>query len=188
MQSKRDSRATGNNGQGLCEGSCYDGQSPGFQFDAIREEESTAKSYRCHYNGIRLDLPIKAELTVFMPWGDKSGAAYGLWDTGADKTTISKQFADKLGIVPVPPMDDEGNPITTANVRYLGTVTASLRIGEMIFPCLMVAVNDLDPDGAQREAGNLLPDILIGMDVISQGRFEVDSSSGKTILTFEADF
>lgn len=188
MQSKRDSRATGNDDQELCKRGSYDGQNPGFQFDTIWEEESTERSYRCHYNGLRNDLPVRAELTVFLPWGDKCGAAYGLWDTGANKTTISKQFADNIGIVPVPPMDDEGNPITTANVRYIGTVTASLRIGKMLFPCLMVAVNDLDPNGAQREAGNLLPDILIGMDVISQGRFTVDSTSGETVLTFEPDF
>lgn len=28
-------------------------------------------------------------------------------------------------------------------------------------------------------------DVLIGMDVIGLGRFEVDSTSGRTMLTFE---
>lgn len=158
--------------------------------DAVPGEErqklgrgATAKFER-HYGCIADDLPERVLVTALTPLGERTMEAIGIWDTGATNTTLNWHFAERLCISPVPPMDDEGEPITTANMRYKGTATARIQIGGMTFAYKTVKVTDFDPDGLQRAAGRNVPDILIGMDVIGQGRFEVDSTSGETVLRF----
>ena len=124
-------------------------------------------------------------MTALLPWGEKTGHGTALWDTGADVTTLGRHFADRLEIVPMMPTDANGDPVTTANMRFLGDATVRLRIGDIVIPYKTVKVMDFDPDGIHQAAGRDLPDMLIGMDIIARGRLTVDSTSGETVLTFE---
>jgi len=107
-----------------------------------------------------------------------------LWDTGAVTTTITKELADKIGVEP------EG----IVKVGSMGgnsdgyCAHVNLKLGDVVIPFLRVNVLDLTKreEEARREGLPYHhPDVWIGMDVISQGRFEVNSSGSETILTFE---
>ena len=159
------------------------------QSDAVRQERlesNVGKKYMHNYHCIASDLPESVIVTALTPTGEHTEIGIGLWDTGADYTTLNKYFADKLGIDPMPPMDEDGEPVAAINERYLGTATARLRIGDIQLPMDVVKIVDFDPDGQKRAAGRNIPDVLIGMDIIGQGNFKVESSTGnETILTFE---
>ena len=147
-------------------------------------EAPEVTTYRHDYKCLTPRLTVTARVTGLTPMGEHTDSAEGIWDTGATNTVISKTLAERLGIDPMPPMDGEGNPITAHDVRYLGTATIKLRIGEIETPFFRVKVEDFDPNN-EVEDKEELPEFLIGMDWIASGRFEVDSSSGKTVLTFE---
>lgn len=120
------------------------------------------------------------------PLGERTRSTKkALWDTGATGTVIHAAFANKIGIVPVPPMDGEGNPMGTVETNYLGTATVRIRIGSAVTPLGIVKVSNLDPGGKYSARGFYIPDLLLGMDLINLGRFCVDSTSGETVLTFE---
>lgn len=176
MQKKENDKRQGGNGTDLGQGQI--GKPPAM----------AGKVYERRYEDLRLDLPDAVRVTALTVTGERSGVALGLWDTGASNTTISKRFADQLGIVPMPPMNNASTPVSTTNTRYLGTATASLQIGDIFIPFKTVMVMDFDPDNTHRNAGETLPDILIGMDIIGRGRFEVNSKGGTTVITFEPDF
>lgn len=165
---------------------CQRGNRADLEQSQVGKSQAMArKVYERRYEGLRCDLPDAVRVTVLTVTGERSDVALGLWDTGSSSTSISKRFADRLGIVPMPPMGDDGELITTANIRYLGTATASLQIGDIFIPYKTVKVMDFDPEDIHWNAGETLPDILIGMDIICLGRFEVDSTSGNTVLKFE---
>ena len=144
------------------------------------------KTFRFDYGKIVSQLVVSATVTVPMPWGEERKQGIGLWDTGATNTVIGKHFAEKMGIMVTPKLDEEGNPLTTNDMRYIGTATISMRIGEIQTPYFTVKVTDFNPSGDRPK--DELPDFLIGMNIISHGRFTVDSTSGETVLTFEPDF
>ena len=150
-----------------------------------RLESDTCKKHVHNYQCKVDDLPESVIVTALTPTGEHTEIGIGIWDTGASITTIEKSFADKLGIIPIPPMDANGNPVSAINERYLGSATARLKIGDIQLPMSAVKIVDFDPEGKQRAAGRNVPDVLIGMDVIGQGRFEIDSTGDETILTFE---
>ena len=132
------------------------------------------------------ELPLEAEVTVATPWGEKTERAeHCLWDTGATDVSMNKAFADRMGIMAIPPMDDELQPLMTIDANYVGFVSARLRIGDVATPYLTVKVTDYDPKGKFAEMGYQLPDMIIGMSVIGLGRFEVDSTGDQTVVRFE---
>lgn len=147
-------------------------------------EASEVTTYRHDYKRLTPRLTVTAQVTGLTPTGERTDSAEGIWDTGATNTVISKELADRLGIDPIPPMDGEGNPITAHDVRYLGTATIRMRIGEIETPLFRVKVEDFDPND-EVEDKQELPEFLIGMDWIASGKLTVDSSSGKTVVTFE---
>ena len=132
------------------------------------------------------ELPLEAEVTVATPWGEKTERAeHCLWDTGSTDVSMNKAFADKMGIMAIPPMDGELQPLMTIDANYVGFVSARLRIGDVATPYLTVKVTDYDPTGKFAEMGYQLPDMIIGMSVIGLGRFEVDSTGDQTVVRFE---
>lgn len=182
MQSKRDSRGTGKDDERLRGESRETGQDTRLQPDAVRQ----TKRYEHHYGKFVSQLTLEVEVGALLPWDErKMVAEYCLWDTGASDVSMNKAFADKMGIVPLPPMDDEMQPLTTVDANYLGTVTASLRIGDVFIPHDLIKVTDYDPTGRFAAMGYRVPDLLIGMSVISRGRFEVDCTGGETVVMFE---
>ena len=159
----------------------------GAERGSVGNDEGVAKkTFRFDYGEIVNQLVVSATVTAPKPWGDEQRQGIGIWDTGATNTVIGKHFAEKMGIMVTPRLDKEGNPLTTNDMRYIGTATISMRIEEIQTPYFTVKVTDLNPSGDRPK--DELPDFLIGMNIISHGRFVVDCSSGKTVVTFEADF
>lgn len=144
------------------------------------------KTFRFDYGEIVNQLVVGATVTVAKPWGEEHETAVGIWDTGATNTTIGKHFAERMGIAVTPKLDSEGDPMTTHDMRYIGIATVKMRIGEIQTPYFSVKVTDFDPDSERPK--DELPDFLIGMNIISHGRLEVDCSGGTTVVTFEPDF
>lgn len=110
-----------------------------------------------------------------------------IWDTGAVGTAITKEMADRLGAV----VTEWHNVGSTGGNMTAGVTMVNLKIGDIVFPMMRVDVIDLTE--REREAERLgipyhHPDVWIGMDVIAQGRFEVDSTGDETVVTFEPDF
>lgn len=93
-----------------------------------------------------------------------------IWDTGATRTCVSQKVVDELGLKTVGYGDNH-----TAG----GTVTATMHKINILLPCsvgihsLLVSCCELDTY-----------DVLIGMDVISQGDFAVTNVGGKTTFSF----
>lgn len=99
-----------------------------------------------------------------------------LWDTGSNRSTISTRMADRLGVDYV---TEDGAEIDNFNgLEYVGTAWIWMEFDGLRTRLTPVSV------GRFKEGG-LHPEVLIGMDVISQGRLTVDSTSGETVLTFE---
>ena len=144
--------------------------------------------YEKHYGEIVPKLTVEAEVTVSLPWGERTEQGVGIWDTGATQSSIAKHFADRLGIVAQPPTDDELQPMTVMQTTLQGSTLATIRIGDIVLPHMSLKVVDIDPDGSLMNLGYRVPDFIIGMDVIASGRFTVDSTSGETVLAFEPDF
>lgn len=93
-----------------------------------------------------------------------------LWDTGASITTISEKIAHSLGLV----------PIGFENVAH----------AQGVGKAKVYKVNILLPNGIEFHSlrvleGNLTGfDVLIGMDIITNGDFAITHSDGKTTFTF----
>ena len=94
-----------------------------------------------------------------------------LWDTGATRTTISKNVVNALGLI----------PIGRGAVSHVGgDGTAGLYIVNIILP------NGLESRPMRVLDGVLGDfDILIGMDIIANGDFAVTHSDGKTTFSFQ---
>ena len=120
--------------------------------------------YKCLSKSLRSTVTIK--------YGDKSIEAIALWDTGATGTCISKDVVNKLCLTSL----GKQNMQTPS-----GTSTVDTYLINIILP------NDVEiPDVrvCDSEIGSQGIDILIGMDIISQGDFAVSNYRGKTVFTF----
>jgi len=93
-----------------------------------------------------------------------------LWDTGATKTTVSENVVKALNLIPI----GFGDVSHAGGTRKAGLYRLSIVL----------------PNGLQSPPMNVLDgvlygfDVLIGMDIISQGDFAVTHSDGKTTFTF----
>lgn len=107
-----------------------------------------------------------------------------LWDTGAAFTTITKQMADQLDLEVA---GEENVGSIGGNVKA-GTAMINIKLDDIVIPFVNVNVIDLAERDQEAKTQGIVyhhPDIWIGMDIISQGRFEIDSTGDDTILTFE---
>lgn len=98
--------------------------------------------------------------------------ARGLWDTGTSVTVITPAIAEKLHLKPVGDMDMNG----LGGVQQAWRAVAFFRFpnGKNCGP-LLVAVHELPS-----------VDVLIGMDVISIGKFLIERKpDGGTRFTFD---
>ena len=132
----------------------------------------------CHrYGEQRLTLPERVTLIATTITGEsKATTDSALWDTGANRSTISTRMARRLGVDYV---TEDGAEIDNFNgLEYVGTAWIWMEFDGLRTSLTPVSV------GRFKEGG-LHPEVLIGMDVISQGRLTVDSTSGETVVTFE---
>jgi hypothetical protein len=97
-----------------------------------------------------------------------------LWDTGSLTSAISFEMARKFGLKPI----DDGVCVTASGQIAVSYYLLDIHISDdMVFKNIKVAGVSLKNNGV---------DFLIGMDVISQGKFSINNSQGKTIFAFEA--
>lgn len=125
-------------------------------------------AFTTSYNGIArvLSTPV----TLFSPFNSTiTKELMGVWDTGATHSSINKKYAEEMRL-PVVGMCK----VNTAG----GTVNATQHLINMILPnkqplTIIVTATDL-----------VNTDMLIGMDIISQGDFAVSNYEGETRLNF----
>ncbi len=93
-----------------------------------------------------------------------------IWDTGATGTVITKSLAEKLDLKPIDLVVSKSVSGTFESNVYL----VSLWLPNIVcIPVITVIEADIG-----------LADVLIGMDVISQGDFAVTNMGGNTTFTF----
>lgn len=93
-----------------------------------------------------------------------------IWDTGAEMSSISETVADNMGLVPVG---------RARNFTAGGEIEVNIYIVNILLPCdvsfVMVPVTGTDLGDT---------DMLIGMDIISQGDFAITNVGSKTTFSF----
>ena len=94
----------------------------------------------------------------------------GLWDTGASGTVITKKIVDELGLKPIGKAKAfHANGESIVDVYMVNIFLPN----QVAFPMLRVTEGKLSGT-----------DILIGMDIITQGDFAVSNFGGKTMFSF----
>lgn len=94
------------------------------------------------------------------------------WDTGATGTCISKELANKLKLIPTGLV----NVHTSSGIGTMNKYMINLVLNnEVRFVNLSVMDSEIGKQGI---------DVLIGMDIISNGDFAVSNYDGKTYFSF----
>jgi predicted aspartyl protease len=92
-----------------------------------------------------------------------------LWDTGAMKSVITKMTAEKLKLIPIDEMTMIGvTGEAKVNVYAICVMLNNLEIDVQVLECMDMANFDL----------------LIGMDIISQGDFIIANNNEQTTFSF----
>lgn len=127
------------------------------------------KSFTTQAAGIVNQLRNEVEIYVIGN-NDPKKDRIAVWDTGAMKTTISKDLAKELGLVPL---------------MYVRVKTPS---GKAVVPCYIVDIvlpNKIPIPRILVLQGLLEDfDVLIGMDIINRGDFAVTNFNGQTMFSF----
>ncbi|MBO4963750.1 MAG: retroviral-like aspartic protease family protein [Prevotella sp.] len=93
-----------------------------------------------------------------------------IWDSGATSSIITRDIIEKLNLQPVGLCQVAG----IHGTEYEYTYYINLQVpGEMTFKILEVTEGDLED-----------VDVLIGMDVISQGDFCISNGNKETVVAF----
>lgn len=93
-----------------------------------------------------------------------------LFDTGANCTTISRRTADKLGII--------------HGERHASVLAASNKSEVCLTEVDILLPNDILIHNHTVGIQEMLPDVLIGTDIIHYGDFALTSRNGKQLLSF----
>lgn len=95
----------------------------------------------------------------------------GMWDTGTSMSGISKTLVEKLNLIPI----GQGIVGTPNGDRNVAIYHISLFLpNDVLIPDLAVLCIDTKQG----------TDLLIGMDVISQGDFSITNADGRTYFSF----
>ena len=118
--------------------------------------------------GICRGIPID-ELDKGVPHPQVSTVT-AVWDTGAEMSSISNNLAKAMGLVSL----GKARNSTAAGYIYVDVFAVNIHLPNGVsFAMVPVTGNDL---------GDV--DMLIGMDIISQGDFSVTNVNGKTTFSF----
>jgi len=94
-----------------------------------------------------------------------------IWDTGATNSVITRKVVDDCGLKPI----GMAKVHTASDVRMTAVYFASIFLpNKVVVPQLRMAEGVIAGDA----------EVLIGMDIISQGDFAVTNSDGKTTFSF----
>lgn len=138
----------------------------------IKKLPKEKKSFKLLYDKEKPFLYSYAKITI----GDTVIATdKAIWDTGATITVISHSKATMAGTKP-----DELGTSTSATTRQAsGIYHATIELpGGIIFHDMELWDMDLALNG---------PEVLIGMDIISQGRLVVETVNGIPMFSFEIE-
>ncbi len=134
-----------------------------------------AKAFTQRYNGITDAL--KTECVVYPAFDPKTQAQPNgctincLWDTGATRSVISARLVSVLRLKPI-------GKVTICHAQGQTDVNTYL--------INIVLTNNISVTFLQVSEGVLSGfDMLIGMDIISQGDFALTCSEGKTVFSFQ---
>lgn len=94
------------------------------------------------------------------------------WDTGATGTCISKELVDRLHLLPIGKVKVH----TPSGVGILNKYMVNLVLNnEVMFENWLVMDSEIGTQGI---------DVLVGMDIISEGDFAISNFKGKTQFSF----
>ena len=110
-----------------------------------------------------------SDASVQMPGNAKKFLA--IWDTGATGSVITKKVVDDCGLKPI-----SMAKVSTAN----GETTTPVYLASVFLPNKVAFTQVRMVEG--KIAGD--KEVLIGMDIISQGDFAVTNKDGKTAFSF----
>ncbi len=134
--------------------------------------------YKKEYEGLALVLEIDEQdcrvinRTVL---GERTENVTAIWDTGSPVVVISSRLAERLGC-----FIDFDNPHEMGSSFGYGHAYHThidLQLGPDYYPMVDAVVIDFKTDRHY--------DLMLGMEMIARGTFEVDSTSGSTIVTFD---
>lgn len=123
---------------------------------------------RVLFNEVRISQAFQPSPTTKLP---KSEKYIAIWDTGATSSVITQKVVAECGLKPI-----GMTKVQTAGGEGLAPVyLASIFLpNKVVVPQLRVIEGHV--------AGNA--EVLIGMDIISQGDFAVTNKDGKTVFSF----
>ena len=134
-----------------------------------------AKAFTQRYEGITNVL--KTECTVYPAFDPRSSQfpegckVNCLWDTGATNSVISARLVQALNLKPIGKVTISHAQGKTDVSTYLINIMLTNNVG---VPFLQVSEGVLSGF-----------DMLIGMDIISQGDFSLSCAGGKTVFSFQ---
>lgn len=138
--------------------------------------QKTARSFTVVYNG-RVNV-LKTEVFVAMAFDPSQTKTFpttnkfiAIWDTGATNSVITKKIVDECSLKPIAMTEVH----TASGTKHSEVFLVNIGLpNKVAFTHVKVAEGILFGD----------TDILIGMDIISQGDFAVTNSDGKTTFSF----
>lgn len=117
---------------------------------------------------------IVTEAILKNPFTNQDLNTYGLWDTGATDSVITKSSAEKLGLIPTSKATVNGvHGQKDVNVYYVNITLNNNNI------TLDTKVTECEELSADHSVG-----MIIGMNIISQGDFAITNMGGQTVMTF----
>ncbi len=105
-------------------------------------------------------------------YNDEPIPVQAAWDTGSTYTCISKEFAEKLGLKPCNTSD--------MSTPYGKNSSNAYDINVILNDDLLIPLKVFTQDYIHQEG----IDLLIGMDIISQGDFSISTYEGVTCFSF----
>ena len=137
--------------------------------------EKSSQSFTLEATGILREL--KTPCGICKAYDPNTGGAHpkieqliGLWDTGATCSVISKQFAEKIGLVPF----KKGKVFHADGEAIVNVYAINIFLpNHVAFSFVTVTEGKLNGF-----------DMLIGMDIISKGDFVLSNHDGKTSFSF----
>lgn len=129
---------------------------------------------RCQYPYDTKELTMQVDVVHGdYPKNKRAIKCKAIWDTGASDTTIATNIVRAIGLrrLNLPPRLTH-----TANGDYLSYAYEACLSLSKDYPPFKMKVYEIPPSDI---------DVLIGMDIIRLGRFEIAPSKEKLDLTFE---
>lgn len=121
---------------------------------------------RCIATPVKIGNPVNG--TVF--------DTYGIWDTGATDSAITKKAAKELGLAPISIAKVHG----VHGAQYVNVYLVNITLNNQNIT-LSTRVSECEYLNTEKgdEAG-----LLIGMNIITKGDFCISNHQGKTVMTF----